>query len=87
MEELRSEADVPLWAYSGIQAKCSEPVPVTTFGQNTVSTMWIIPDTHGIVSVEFLNELLCDAYLHSDESSSALQLCAIIDNKENTCKS
>lgn len=53
-EPMQPEGDFPLWVYSGIQAKCTEPVPVTTFGQKTASTMWIIPDTHRIVPVELL---------------------------------
>jgi hypothetical protein len=60
-----------------INAKCTEPVPVTTFGQNTASTMWIIPDTHRIVSVEWLKEM--QVYLSSNRLSN--QIRAIIDKE------
>ncbi len=60
-----------------INAKCTEPVPVTTFGQNTASTMWIIPDTHRIVSVELLKEI--QVYLSSNRLSN--QIRAIMEDK------
>jgi hypothetical protein len=77
MQELKPEGDAPLWAYSGIQAKCTEPVRVNTFGQNTASTMWIIPDTHRIVSVDLLKEI--QVYLSSNRLSN--QIRAIIEDK------
>jgi hypothetical protein len=81
MKELKPEADVPLWAYSGIQAKCTEPVPVTTFGQNTASTMWIIPDTHRIVPVEDLIEIR-ESLIDSGKKFMASEVQAIIDKEQ-----
>ena len=45
--------------------------------------LYAIPDTHRVVSVELLEEILTDAYLHPEESDVALKLIAIIEEKEN----
>jgi hypothetical protein len=77
---MQPEGDFPLWVYTGIQAKCTEPVPVTTFGQNTASTMWIIPDTHRIVSVELLRVAL-DACVSAGYDGATEELEVIIDGE------
>jgi hypothetical protein len=81
--QLKPEGDVPLWAYSGIQAKCTEPTTVTTFGQNTASTMWIIPDSHRIVPVEGLIEIR-ESLIDSGKKFMAAEVQAIIDKEEST---
>lgn len=43
--------------------------------------LYAIPDTHRVVSVELLEEILTDAYLHPEESDVALKLIAIIEDK------
>jgi hypothetical protein len=83
MQELKPEGDVLLWAYSGIHAKCTEPVPVTTFGQNTASTMWIIPDTHRVVPVELLHAIEIDMTMECTNFDTLKQLRSIIDKEQS----
>ena len=43
--------------------------------------LYHIPDTHRVVSVELLERLLQENYLHPDEGSACIELVAIIEKK------
>ena len=65
-----------MWAGVFIPAKESQP-----WHRKEGNALCAIPDTHRVVSVEFLQDLLTDAYLHPHDSAVALKLCEIIDVK------
>ena len=43
--------------------------------------LYAIPDTHRVVSVELLERLLQENYLHPDESDTCIEFVAIIEDK------